>query len=92
MSLIAEGRGGQGPQGIFLLKGLDFTKASNLQTLIDDSGDWFLHDTAATMLLVLVGFTGGIMQTAIVNIGQIISGDWQHCRYSRVSCHYTIQI
>ena len=32
----------------------------------------------ATMLLVLVGFTGGIMQTSIVNIGQIISGDWQH--------------
>jgi hypothetical protein len=78
-----------------LLKGLDFTKASNLQTLIDDSGDWFLHDTATTMLLVLVGFTGGIMQTAIINIGQIISGDWQHpfqqlcCSMQRLggNCH-----
>lgn len=61
-----------------MLKGLNFTKASNLQTLIDDSGDRFVHDKTATMLLVLAGFTGGIMQTAIVNIGQIISGDWQH--------------
>ena len=61
-----------------MLKGLDFTKLSNLKTLIDDSGDWFLHDAFTTMLLLLVELIGDIMQTAIVNIGQIISGDWQH--------------
>jgi hypothetical protein len=53
-----KGRAGQGLQGIFLLKGLDFNRASNPKTLIDDSGDWFRHDKGATMFLVMVGFIG----------------------------------